>query len=145
VAGAIAEAVGRELLSESGQVIVENGGDLFVRLRRPARLGLYAGRDSPFTRRLNLLVDSSEQSLGICASSGTVGHSRSFGRADAVVAVAASAALADAAATAIGNKVRSPDDVERVVEEERVKGQLRALVIAIGKRIGAFGDVELAT
>lgn len=145
VAGAVAEAVGHGLLADSSQCIVENGGDVFVCLDRPVRLGLFAGKDSPFTRRLTLLIDSTDVPLGVCASSGTVGHSLSAGHADAVVAVAPSAALADAAATAIGNRVKSPADVQTVLGEEQERAELKALVIAIGRCIGAFGDVELAT
>jgi ApbE superfamily uncharacterized protein (UPF0280 family) len=145
VAGAIAEYVGRDLLALSPQCIIENGGDIFLKLDRPARLGLYAGPDSPFTRKLVILVDSSRHPMGVCASSGTVGHSLSFGMADAVVAVASSATLADAAATSVGNRVKCPEDVERVVEDERRRGTLDALVVVIGKRFGAFGAIELAS
>lgn len=145
VAGAVAEAVGRELLAFSANCIVENGGDVFVKLDRPVKLGLYAGEDSPFTGRLSLLVDSVERAVGVCASSGTVGHSFSSGRADAVVAVAPDAALADAAATAVCNSVQSPDDVQAVVEAERERGRLDALVVLMGERIGAYGRVELMT
>ena len=53
-----------------------------------------------------------------------------------------SAAFADAAATAIGNRVKGPDDVERVVEEERERAALAGLVIVAGDRMGAFGEVE---
>lgn len=145
VAGAMAEAVGRELLKRSGQCMIENGGDLFVRLKRPARLGLYAGADSPFTRRLNLVIEGAEEGVGVCASSGRVGHSFSLGKADAVVAMARDTALADAAATAICNRVQDPRDVARVIEEERERGKLLGLVVAMGQRMGVFGAVELAT
>lgn len=143
VAGAVAEAVGRALLEASSQCLVENGGDCFVKLDRPARLGLFAGEGSPFTRRLRLRVECAEAPVCVCTSSGTVGHSFSRGRADAVVAVADSGALADAAATAVGNRVRSPEDVAEVVEVEQERGALAALIVVIGKRMGAFGAVEL--
>jgi len=143
VAGAVADFVGRGLLDHSPEVIVENGGDIFLKMNRPAVVGLYCGPDSPFTRRLRLKLDASERPLGVCTSSGTVGHSLSLGCADAVVAVARSAALADAAATAIGNRVRAPDHVASVVEEERARGRLLGLLVAIGKRMGAFGEFEL--
>lgn len=144
VAGAVAESVGRELLAESSECLVENGGDVFLKLDRPARLGLYAGPGSPFTRKLQLIVDGTSAPRGVCTSSGTVGHSLSYGHADAVVAVAASAALADAAATAIGNRVHTPDDIQRVVSAEQQRGVLDALVVIVGSRMGAFGDVGLS-
>ena len=144
VAGAIAEAVGRELLRDSPEVIVENGGDIFVKMDRPARLGLYSGPESPFSKRLRIHVDATEGPLGVCTSSGTVGHSLSFGKADAVVAVASSAALSDAAATAIANRIQGPDEVEPVLQEEQERGKLDGLLVAVGKRIGAWGKISLA-
>ena len=54
VAGAVAQEVGRELLAHTPEVIVENGGDIFLMMSRPVRLGLYAGPDSPFTGKIVL-------------------------------------------------------------------------------------------
>jgi ApbE superfamily uncharacterized protein (UPF0280 family) len=143
VAGAIAERVGRVLLSRSQSVIVENGGDIFLALSRPARLRLYAGEDSPFADSIVFEVPAAPGGLGICTSSETVGHSFSYGTADAVVAVAASAARADAAATAIANRVSSPDNVATVIEEEAREGKLKGLIIAAGEKIGFWGDIKV--
>jgi len=143
VAGAVAEAVGRALLEYSPEVIVENGGDIFLNMDRTVEIGLYAGADSPFTGVIRLRLDPEGGALGVCTSSGTVGHSTSFGRADAVVAVARNAALADAAATAIGNRVKDAPDVETVLAEERERATLDGLLIAVGRRIGAWGKLEL--
>jgi len=144
VAGAVAEFVGQGLLEWSPEVIVENGGDIFVQMERPVEMGLYAGEGSPFSGAIRLRVDPAGAPLGVCTSSGTVGHSLSLGRADAAVAVAASAALADAAATAIGNRIASADDVQKALNEENERGLLKGLLIVIGERIGAFGAIELA-
>ena len=145
VAGAVAQAVGQGLLQWSQEVIVENGGDIFLQMNRPVELGLYAGEDSPFSSTLRLRVEPEGKALGVCTSSGTVGHSLSFGRADAVVAVAADAALADAAATAIANRVQCGDDLERVLNEEKERGLLDGLLAIIGKQIGAFGALTLVS
>ncbi len=143
VAGAVAQGVGRALERWSPEVIVENGGDIYLKSARPVEIGLYAGEDSPYTGRLRLRVRPAGGELGVCASSGTVGHSLSFGRSDAVVAVAQDAALADAAATAIANRITSPEVVERVIEEERQRGLLRGLLIVVEGRLGVVGDLEL--
>ena len=143
VAGAIAQQVGRALLPESDSVIVENGGDIFLALRRPARLRLYAGEESPFSGRVLFEVPAFPNGLGICTSSGRVGHSLSLGCADAVVAVAQNAAFADAGATAIANRVHSPEDVAAVVDEVSKEGMLRAVIIAAGDRIGFWGDIQI--
>ena len=144
VAGAVAQFVGEGLLQWSPEVIVENGGDIYLCVPGRVELGLYAGEDSPFSGEIRLRVNTDGKPLGVCTSSGTVGHSLSFGRADAVVALADSASVADAAATAIGNRIASPDDLEKTLNEEKERGALQGLLIAAGKRIGAYGAIELA-
>jgi ApbE superfamily uncharacterized protein (UPF0280 family) len=81
--------------------------------------------------------------IGICTSSGTVGPSLSLGRADAAVALARSAALADAAATALGNLVQSAADIARALERAQAIPDLLGAVIIIGDQMGAWGEVEL--
>jgi ApbE superfamily uncharacterized protein (UPF0280 family) len=81
--------------------------------------------------------------VGVCTSSAVVGPSLSFGAADAVVAVARGCAFADAAATAIANRVRRPADVEEIVELERGRGRLEALIVCCEDRLGMFGNIEL--
>jgi hypothetical protein len=144
VAGAVAEAVGRALSRRAATVIVENGGDVFALAPGPVRFALYAGEESPFRGRLGFAVDAS-RGAGVCTSSGRVGPSLSFGRADAVVAIAPDAAFADAAATALANRIHGPDDVERVIGDERRRGRLTGAIAACGERLGAFGDLELFT
>ena len=143
VAGAVAEYVGTELLHETPEVVVENGGDVFLRMDRPVRLLLYSGETSPFGGRLVLKLDAPGEVRGACTSSARVGPSVSYGEADAVMTIAESAVLADAAATAIGNRVRSPDDVTDILEAEKKRGLLRGVVVTVGRTFGAFGDVEL--
>lgn len=143
VAGAFAEMVGEALLRQSGEVIVENGGDIYLSSSRPRDISVFAGDASPFAGRITVRVAPESGIHGVCTSSGTVGHSFSRGKADAVVALAPSAAYADAAATAIANRVKSAADVESVVEEERARGRLSGLVVVAGDRMGLFGDIEL--
>jgi ApbE superfamily uncharacterized protein (UPF0280 family) len=143
VAGAIAEYVARALLRESGSVIVENGGDIFFSLGRKATLRLYAGEESPFTDRVLFELPESPEGLAVCTSSARVGHSLSFGSADAVVAVAGSGAYTDAAATAIANRVSCPGDVARVVAEASKTGKLKGLIVAAGDQMGFWGDIKI--
>ncbi len=143
VAGAIAEAVGRKLLERSPEVIVENGGDIFLRMDRPVKLMLYSGEQSPFGGKLILKIDAPGEPRGVCTSSAKIGPSLSFGNTDAVMIVADSAGMADAAATAVANRVKSPEDVARALEDERKRGLLRGAVITIGETLGAFGEVEI--
>jgi ApbE superfamily uncharacterized protein (UPF0280 family) len=105
-------------------------------------LGLYAGEASPFAHGVCFAVAAPE-GKGVCTSSGTVGHSLSFGRADAVVAVAASAIEADAAATALANGIQVPADVDALVAREAGLGRLSALVACAGDRLGMWGEIEM--
>jgi len=142
VAGAFAEMVGEALRAKSKEIIVENGGDIFIASKFPRDVGIFTGGKSPFSGRLTVQVRPESGIRGICTSSGTVGHSLSRGKADAVVTFAKSAAYADAAATSIGNRVQTAADVETIIEEEKDRGNLLALVIVIGDRMGAFGEIE---
>lgn len=145
VAGVIAEAVGRELLRQGlTEVIVENGGDLFLARTQPSVVAIYAG-ESRLSGKLGISLRPEQMPCGLCCSSGTVGHSLSFGRADAAAVLAASAAVADAAATRLGNEVTSRDSrsVSRAVGlAKQIEGVAGAVVIA-GDHLGAWGDVEL--
>lgn len=143
VAGAIAEVVGEDLLSSSFEVIVENGGDIYLRSSRERRVGLFAGT-SPLSGKIAfLLPPTGEGGLGICTSSATVGPSYSAGRADAAVVLAEGAALADAAATALGNRLKSPGDIDRALEETLgIPGVLGAAAV-MGEVLGVAGELEL--
>ncbi len=142
VAGAIAEAAGRDLLLYSAEVIVENGGDIFISVLQPSLIGVYAG-ESTFTGKIALEISPEKMPLGICTSSGTVGHSLSLGAADAVIVLSHSTALADAAATAIGNKVIAACDIDVVIEQVKAMPGLVGTVIIKGDRMGMWGDVKL--
>jgi uncharacterized protein len=142
VAGVMAEFVGHELLTNSAEAIVENGGDLFISSAGEVKVGIFAG-PSPFSMRLGLRVPPCPGGCGVCTTSGTVGPSLSFGKADAVCVVSPSAALADAAATAIGNVVVSAAEISVGLENaKKIKGVSGALII-VGQKMGAWGEVEL--
>ena len=142
VAGAIAEWVGRKLLERSPEVIVENGGDIFLASHRRRIIGVFAG-DSPFTGRIGMEFEGDDVPMGVCTSAGTVGHSTSLGRADAAIVIARDVAFADACATVLGNLVQSEEDVQRAAEYARnIEGIEGALVIK-GKSLAAFGNVKI--
>ena len=142
VAGAVAEHVGRDLLHHSRNAIVENGGDIYLNTINNAVVGLFAGR-SPLSGRISIKARKAEMPLGICTSSGTIGHSLSFGRADACCVKSRSATLADAAATAIGNLVRSGKDIQfGLAAGMKIEGVL-GIVIIVDDQLGAIGDIEL--
>ena len=144
VAGAIAEFVGRDLLMSCDEVIVENGGDIFMRSLTSKKMGVYAGEKSPFTGKLAIEIEPSPDGIGVCTSSGTVSHSLSFGKADAALIISKWPALADAMATAVGNRVKGPADIEKAVEFAKSIKDVSGVLILIGDKMGSWGSVKLA-
>lgn len=142
VAGAIAEFVGKELLKFSEQIIVENGGDVFLKSACSRTIGVYAG-DSPFTGKMALAIEADQTPLGVCTSSGTVGHSLSLGKAGAVIIFSPSTALADAVATATGNIVSQPSDIEKGIKFVQSINGVTGVVIIMDSSCGAWGDVTM--
>ncbi len=144
VAGGIAEMVGKSLLNYTDEVIVENGGDIFIRTHTPITIGIFAGK-SPLSMRVGLSIISADHSMAVCTSSGTIGHSMSMGTADAVCIVAKSCPLADAAATSIGNYVNSKTDIQDAIDfGNKIRG-VSGIVIIKNDRIGMWGDIDLVS
>jgi ApbE superfamily uncharacterized protein (UPF0280 family) len=143
VAGAVADCVGQQLTKSQTDVIIENGGDIFVHTRKPIAFTLYAGENSPFSGKLKFKPTLSDRSFGVCTSSGTVGHSYSQGRADAVCVVSQTASQADAAATAVGNQVNHKEDIGRVIQEASNNHNILGIIVALEDKLGIWGMVEI--
>lgn len=144
VAGAIARYVGKDLLRKGyKEVIVENGGDIFLKTLKTRSVGIYAGK-SRLSNKLYLKIKPEDTPIGICASSGTVGHSLSFGSADTVVIVSKNASLADAAATAVANRVNSEKDLKKAMQYARSLQDIKGAVIIINNNLASFGEIEFA-
>ena len=142
VAGAIAEFVGNELSAFSPEIIIENGGDIYLKSLEKRIVGIYAGK-LPLTGKIGLEINGQDTPLGICTSSGTVGHSLSYGKADAVVVLSKSATLADAAATAIGNLIVQPGDIPNGLEFANGIEGLKGVIIIKEDKVGLWGDVKI--
>jgi len=142
VAGAIAEHVGSALLAHTDETIVENGGDVFLKLNGPFTVGIFAG-ESPLSLRVGLHIEGRGRPMAVCTSSGTIGHSLSLGKADAVCVVSGSCALADAAATAVGNRLKAASDIPAAIEFGKKIPDVDGLVVIMGDRIGMWGDLEV--
>lgn len=142
VAGAVSEFVGYDLLPNTKNLIIENGGDIFLKSENQISVAVFAG-ESTLSMKVKLIIKPEKTPLGICTSSATVGPSLSFGKADAVCVFSKSATLADAAASAIGNRVKSKKDINMALDYgiNDLPG-VTGIVIIIGKDIGAIGDVE---
>ncbi|MBM4348020.1 MAG: UPF0280 family protein [Deltaproteobacteria bacterium] len=142
VAGAMAQSVSEDLLRFSDEIIIENGGDIYLATSKERIVGIYAG-SSPLSMKVGIVIKPEDSPIGICTSSGTVGPSLSFGKADAVCILSKSAALADAAATAVGNAIREKKDIEQGLERgQMIEGVLGVLII-IGEKMGVWGGIRL--
>jgi len=144
VAGAVAEYTGKALLKHSREVIVENGGDIFIKTDSETISTIYAGK-SPLSMKFGLKFKKGDKAFGLCTSSGTIGHSQSFGKADSATVLSDSCSLADAAATKLGNMVKTGKDIQAAMDFGKSIPGIRGIVIIIGKNIGIWGDMELVT
>lgn len=143
VAGAVAEFVGRDLLKLGAEeVIVENGGDVFIHRRASCRIAIFSGTSS-LSGRLAVNLRVEQMPVGICTSSGTVGHSLSLGKADSVTVVSPSTSLADAFATSIGNEIKTEADLGRMIEQCKDLVGITGVILVRGEKMAAWGDVEL--
>jgi len=128
VAGAIAGFAVQAMIDEGATyAVVDNGGDICILNDQPIVVGIYAG-SSPI-RDLAFQLAARREPLGICTSSGNVGPSISFGFADAAVAISRDVALADAAATALGNAVTQEGPLQECFFSINRPGVEGALVI----------------
>ena len=130
VAGTLAEfAVEAMRDARATYAMVDNGGDVALISDRDVLVGIYAG-ESPFSNKIALRIKPSSSLLGICTSSGAVGHSISFGNADAATVISNSASLSDAAATALCNSVTDAHSIPKAFHSiKHVEGIEGALII----------------
>ena len=145
IAGLFAEKVGKSILNklQTDQVIVENGGDIFLALKEECITGIYAGEDSPFSGKIGIKIKPDSTPLGICTSAGNVGPSLSLGKADAVVVASKSTVMADIMATALANRIKHSRDINRVLEYGRTIEGVTGIVVIKGDKIGICGDIEI--
>lgn len=144
VAGLFAREIGNEIIQNFSpkELVIENGGDIYAMLNKELVLSVFAG-DSPLSERIGLKITPENSLLGICTSAGTVGPSLSYGKADAVVVIAENVLIADAFATAFGNKVKSPNDVEKVISQAEKYPEILSLLIICEDKIGVKGEFEI--
>ncbi len=142
VAGAVAESVGIELLAYSNEIIVENGGDIFIKLNRPFTYAIFAGK-SPLSMRFGIRLNSPGTPVAVCTSSATIGHSFSAGKADAVCVVSDACAVADAAATSVCNQVTSEKKIQQAIDFGKQIDGVSAIVVIAGEEMGLWGNAEI--
>jgi ApbE superfamily uncharacterized protein (UPF0280 family) len=142
VPGALADLAMEAMLSCGASVaLVENGGEIAANSEIPLNVGVHAG-PSPVSARIGFRLESKDCPVGVSTSSASVSHALTFGEADAAVAVADTAALSDASATAICNAVKGTD-IEASVQAgletaEKIRG-LRGALVVRGRYVGSIG------
>ena len=144
VAGAFAEEIGIAIKQKFHvpELIIENGGDIFLDITEPVVVSVYAG-GSPLSDKVALRVPPEYSPLGICSSSGKFGHSKSFGNADVVTISCRDTATADAFATAFGNRIHSADDIKNLIAESNTIDSILSALIIADEKIGIQGKFEL--
>lgn len=144
VAGLFAQEAGKAISQNFSvkELVIENGGDIFAQLKNELVLSVFAG-DSPLSEKIGLKITPDASPLGICTSAGTIGPSLSFGKADAVMVVAKDVLVADAFATAFGNKIKSPANVEKVINEANIHPEILSLLIICEDKAGVWGEFEI--
>ncbi len=143
VAGAMAQCAGLAALEAGArEVIVDNGGDIYIHAVEPVIIGLNTGT-ADLADRLAFSLEADDTPLSICSSSGKMGHSMSLGECDLATVVAKDTALADAAATGAANLVRTVDDIDPALENISAIEGVNGVMIIKGARVGLAGKLPL--
>ena len=144
VAGTVNDYVASQIPVDAEDLIIENGGDVYIRSGRDVITGIYV-KNPFFKDSLAVRIKASSTPCGLCSSSGTFGHSLSMGKCDLAVVLSTSSISADAAATAIANSVEKIEDVEEALNEYKRFDSITGILIIKDDRIGIWGEFELAT
>jgi hypothetical protein len=142
VAGAIALYVGKEILQFANEVIIENGGDIFLKIKEDKKIGIYLGERSKI-ETISLKISKRDYSFGIASSSSYIGHSLNFGRVDLVTVVAKDAIIADGFATAFSNRIKKERDIEDVLKLAKNNPLIEGMLISFEDKIFIWGDLEM--
>lgn len=142
VAGAIAEQVARYLVKYSSNVLIENGGDLYLFSTQARTIGLLANPKEGL--HLGIRLRTNQFPCAFCTSSGKIGHSLSFGQGDLVGVLSKSGAKADACATFLGNLLRKYEDIPHILKiSKKLKSKgIDGVIIQLDSYFGAWGDFE---
>lgn len=141
VAGAFNAMLYEHISGLSSNIILENGGDILIAGAKPRRVGIYAG-ENKLKDKLTLEIDPGGTAIAVCTSSGTLGHSLSFGKADSVTIISRNSYVADAAATAVANTVKTPQDIEAALQRAMAIKYVDGAVITVADTLGACGSVK---
>jgi uncharacterized protein len=124
----------------NSEVIVENGGDIFMVLKKELILGIHSGVEA-LEGKLAFRIKPENTPLGVCSSSSTMGHSLSLGDCNLATVFSKSGALADAAATRACNLVKEKSDIQKTLNEIYAIDGILGLIIIKGDNVGMAGEI----
>ena len=114
VAGTISEMnLDYLIANDSRYSIIENGGDIAMINDEEVLCGIYSNNEV-LGNDIAFKIKSRKRPLGICTSSGKIGHSISFGTSDSVTVISKSASIADGLATRIANEINGESSEDKV-------------------------------
>ncbi|MCF7832491.1 MAG: UPF0280 family protein [Candidatus Marinimicrobia bacterium] len=144
IAGAFSEEIGKACKKEFefNEIMVENGGDDYIDVLSDIHVKLFAG-NHPLSNKIKLIIEAGDSPLGLCASSGKFGHSKSFGSADLVSVACKNTILADQFATAFANKIRKSDDIEVVLKEASTIPEIIHIAVFMDDKFGIGGKLKV--
>lgn len=145
VAGTISELSVKYLIeNDSKYSIVENGGDIAMINDEKVICGIYSNNEV-LGNRIGFEISARKKPLGICTSSGKIGHSISFGQSDSVTVIADSPSTADGLATRIANSVTGNTSESRVSNAletaEEFREFFKGVLIISDENIGTVGKL----
>jgi len=141
VAGAVGHYLGQKFYQQTKELIIENGGDLYVYSTKDKTILLHGGSEAT-VKNLSIKLDKVNLPIGVCTSSGKVGHSKSFGNSDAITVLAKDTLIADAAATALGNLLKHKADINDVLQYSKTFKELEGVIAIVDDHMGAWGNFE---
>jgi len=141
VAGTMAQLAAQAgIEAGADEMIVENGGDIYLQINNEVIIGLYPGAGE-LAGQLAFSLKAEDTPISICSSSGKMGHSTSLGQCDLATVVSKDAALADAAATQAANLVQTMEDVEPTLNRIAAIDGVDGVLIVKDKHIGMAGKL----
>ncbi len=139
VAGAIAEKVACDLAKYSENIIVENGGDIFLKGKADRIVKIY----SKILQNLALKINRNDLPLAVCSSSAKIGHSYSMGNADLVTVISKKCSIADAFATALCNNVKTISDIDKSINKFKKNNEIIGALIIFKNKIAGWGKLNI--
>ncbi len=142
VAGAVCDYIAAGLNKYCSRLIIENGGDVFIKTSKDVEVGIYL-KNKNFADKIYLKIRAKDTPCGLCSSSGSFGHSLSMGKSDLVVVLSPSTISADGAATSIANKINQSTDIYQTIDYYKNIKDISGILIVKDSKLGIWGNIQL--